>query len=56
MVAAPGLVTSVYVGEEGPSLQLRTNGRFGSRLCKNSAEFSHVAGLGLFSRSEVDRK
>jgi hypothetical protein len=30
MVAAQGLVPNVYVGEEGPSLQLRTNGRFGS--------------------------
>ena len=30
MVAVQGLVTSVYVGGEGPSLQLRTNGRFGS--------------------------
>jgi hypothetical protein len=29
-VAAQGLVTSVYVGGEGPSLQYRTNGRFGS--------------------------
>jgi hypothetical protein len=31
-------------------------GRNGSRLCENSAEFSHAGGLGLFSRSEVDQK
>src|SRR5271165_459582 len=29
MVIAPGLATNVYVGEEGPSGQLRTNGRLG---------------------------
>jgi hypothetical protein len=26
------------------------------RLCENSVEFSHTAGLGLFSRLEVDQK
>ena len=36
----------------GPVLK----GRNGSRLCENSAEFSHAGGLGLFSRSEVDQK
>ena len=46
-----------YFRSRGPvSCTCSADVAIGSRLCKNSAEFSHAAGFGLFSRSEVDRK
>ena len=56
MVAAQGLVTRVYVAEEGPSLQFRTNGRFGS-ICRGVGDdrFLRISSIAPASRDRLQR-